>query len=76
MKHGLATLALGVLAGCSDTRPAEGEGLIALREWTDPSSGCVYYVWRQYQMGGITAKLRSDGTPECPAAPRLSPDDI
>lgn len=40
-----------------------------LNEWTDPSTGCVYYIyrsgWGSASTGGITAKLRDDGTPKC-----------
>lgn len=74
MKHALAILALGAMAGCSQTEPAEVQGLGGLREWTDSSTGCVYYVTIGAYKGGISPKLRSDGTPECPNAPRLNPD--
>ena len=74
MKHAIGLMALVMLAGCSDIQPVKDSTLLSLNEWTDPSTGCVYYVWRQYQMGGMTAKLRKDGTPECPYAPRLNPD--
>jgi len=32
--------------------------------WRDSESGCAYFLTRS---GGITPRLRRDGTPDCPA---------
>ena len=60
-------------AGCSLGSP-DGENRKNLRgmsEWTDPDSGCKYIIWRERDVvlgsdyGGITPKLKQDGTPDC-----------
>ena len=47
--------------------PRETEGGLTI--WTDPSSGCNYYVYRisTYQ-AGFSVRYNSDGMPDCPDA--------
>lgn len=71
-----------VLSGCSRVgEQSQDAGSLPLsaemREWHDPSTGCIYYIyrhgWGNNATGGMTAKLRADGTPECPNAPQIGP---
>ena len=60
-------IAAGLLiAGCGEPSSAVAayDGTL-VRTWTDPETGCHYLVWSGYQQGGITARLRPDGTPFC-----------
>ena len=47
----------------------ESAGSASAREepfvWRDSESGCAYFLTRS---GGITSRLRRDGTPDCPNA--------
>ena len=65
MKHALAILALGVLAGCDGLKYAESPPMTSPRYvyiWTDPGTGCDYIgSWD----GGITPRLNPDGTQVC-----------
>lgn len=36
--------------------------------WADPDTGCKYLIFSPYREGGIIARLRADGAPDCPAA--------
>jgi hypothetical protein len=42
-----------------------------MKLWTDPDTGCRYYIYREgagtYAVGGISARLRADGSADCPA---------
>jgi hypothetical protein len=47
---------------------AGADSAVALDEpvvWRDDESGCAYFLTRS---GGITPRLRRDGTPDCPNA--------
>ncbi len=38
-----------------------------IRIWTDPSTGCRYYIYDgSIYKGGITIRYREDGSPDCP----------
>lgn len=39
------------------------DGLIL--RYTDAQTGCTYLIFAGYRKGGITPRLRSDGTPDC-----------
>lgn len=68
MKHALAILALGVLAGCAPEY-VNGPSMSKPRYvyiWTDTDTGCDYIGTRD---GGITPRLNPDGTQVCEDQP-------
>lgn len=68
----LSTLAL---SACSIGSPPgeQREEWRGMSTWSDPETGCVYFIWREWEAltdrdyGGMTIRYRADGTPDCPA---------
>lgn len=75
MKYAILALTGLILSGCGGPGTLKGSrdnGAFGFNTWTDPESGCVYIVWREWEVlrdrdyGGMTAQLRADGKPNCP----------
>lgn len=50
-----------------ESNPKEYENMEFLgpvTSWTDPTTGCIYYL-RNGAIGGMTIKYRSDGSKDC-----------
>ena len=80
LRAGIAGAVGLLLFGCTPpgtTLPESETGDLgagnSLREWTDPTTGCSYFIYRNGQgnasTGGMTIRFRADGTADCPAAP-------
>lgn len=71
MKHAIAILALGMLAGCGEpTATPVGPSMVGITDndvfvWRDSQTGCQYLVYAGYKRGGITPRLNPDGTQVC-----------
>lgn len=72
----LASVAVIALVACgggsveaSDPRPTRVIGTPdhpQLRVWTDPETGCQYFLFISYDKGGIQPRLDEYGKPMCP----------
>lgn len=56
------------VTSCGPTAPGENNR----RLWTDPSTGCVYIVYKAgagtAAVGSLSIRFRRDGKPDCPGA--------
>jgi hypothetical protein len=67
--------ALLALSSCTYGGKPEGKiegGLRGMQIWTDPDTGCRYYLWKQHEViynktfSGMSIRYKADGTVDCP----------
>lgn len=65
----LAAAAAGTLLGAtgaaSGTLSAFQGYSTSVTVWTDPYTRCQYLIYSDYKQGGITPRMRRDGTQAC-----------
>lgn len=62
----LLVFAMIGLIGCSEHTDTSVDGFNGyVRIWTDPATGCEYIVTAYSYGGGVTPRLKADGTQVC-----------
>jgi hypothetical protein len=71
------TAAALALVSCNQADPPGTSG-DDVQRWTDPSTGCVYYVYGRgfsdNRVGSLSIRYRADGTPDCPGDDGITQD--